>query len=210
MELIPMVIKRDPKGERAYDIYSRLLEERVIFLGGPISDDVANTVIAELLHLEHEDKEKEIVMYINSPGGTVSGGLAIYDTMKYVKPQISTVCIGMAASMASVILAGGVKGKRLTLPNSRVLIHQPWIQEIGGQASDIAIHAEELLKSKKKINQILAQEAGQPLEKVENDTDRDFYMSAEEAVNYGLVDKIITSDKLQAGELSKKAPVIKK
>lgn len=206
-ELIPMVIKRDARGERAFDIYSRLLEERVIFLGTPISDEVANTVIAQLLHLEYEDKDKDITIYVNSPGGSVSATLAVYDTMKFVKPAISTVCLGMAASGAAVILAGGDKGKRFTLPNSKILIHQPWSGGIEGQATDIAIHAEEIVKTKRQLNEILSRETGQPLEKVERDTERDFFMTSEAAIEYGIVDKIITSDKLQAKEIAKSAPV---
>lgn len=210
MDIIPYVIKRDPRGERAFDIYSRLLEERIIFISGAITDEMANSVIAQLLHLEHEDKDREIFMYINSPGGSVSATLAIYDTMKFVKPPISTVCIGLAASGAAVLLAGGNKGKRMSLPNSRMLIHQVATEGIAGQASDIAIHAEEILKTKKQLNQILARDTGQPIEKIEKDSDRDFFMSPEEAIRYGLIDKVITSDKLQARETSKKAPVITK
>lgn len=204
-----MVIKRDPRGERAYDIYSRLLEDRVIFLSGPISDDAANTIIAELLHLEHEDRDKEITMYINSPGGSVSAAFAIYDTMKFVKCPVSTVCIGIAASAAAVILASGDNGHRYALPNSKVMIHQV-MSGYEGQAADIEIHAKEILNTKKQVEKILARETGQPEDRISKDTDRDYYMAAEEAVNYGIVDKIITSDKLQAGELAKKAPVVKK
>jgi ATP-dependent Clp protease protease subunit len=191
-----MVIKRDPRGERAYDIYSRLLEERIIFLGGPISDDSANTVIAQLLHLEHEDRDKDITIYVNSPGGSASATLAIYDTMKFVKPQISTVCIGIAASGGAIVLAGGDQGKRLILPNSKIMIHQP-LSGYEGQATDIAIHAEETLKLKKLLNELLAQETGQSVEKVAQDTERDFFMTAEEAISYGIVDKITTIDKPQ-------------
>lgn len=209
MALIPYVIKRDPRGERAYDIYSRLLEERIIFIGEPISDDLANTVIAQLLHLENEDKDKEISMYINSPGGSVSATLAIYDTMKFVKPPISTVCIGLAASGAAVLLAGGDHAKRMSLPNSRMLIHQ-LSAGFEGQASDIAIHAEEILKTKKQLNEILSRETGQPLDKIEKDSDRDFFMDPEEAIRYGLIDKVITSDKLRAKEIGKNVPVVSK
>jgi len=210
MDLIPMVIKRDSRGERAYDIYSRLLEDRVVFLGGPITDDMANSIIAQLLHLEHEDADKDITIYVNSPGGSVSATLAIYDTMKFVKPKISTVCLGLAASGAAVVLSGGDKGKRMALPNSRILIHQPWSGGIEGQATDIAIHAEEIVKTKRRLNEILARETNQTVDKVEKDTERDFFMSSEEAIKYGLIDKITTSDKLLAAELKKKAPVITK
>lgn len=209
MELIPMVIKRDPRGERAYDIYSRLLEERIIFVSGEITDDMANSVIAQLLHLENEDKDREISMYINSPGGSLSATFAIYDTMKFVKPKISTVCIGMAASGGAVLLAGGDHGKRMALPNARIMIHQP-SAGFQGKATEISIQAEEILKNKKLMNEVLARETGQPLEKIETDTERDFFMSPAEAVHYGVVDKIITSDKLQAKEVSRSAPVITK
>src|SRR4030066_2134661 len=173
MELIPMVIKSDPRGERAYDIYSRLLEERIIFIGGPITDETANIVIAELLYLENENADRYISIYINSPGGYVHSTLAIYDTMKYVKPDISTVCVGMAASGAAVILAGGKKGKRFALPNSKVMIHQP-MTEISGQAADIKIHAAEILRLKRKLNEILSKETKQPISQVEKETERDF------------------------------------
>jgi ATP-dependent Clp protease protease subunit len=209
MDLIPMVIKRDPRGERAYDIYSRLLEERIIFLSGPITDDGANTVIAQLLHLEHEDQEKEITMYINSPGGSVSAAFAIYDTMKFIKSPVATVCIGMAASAAAVLLASGDKKKRFALPNSRVMIHQV-MSGYEGQATDIEIHAREILKTKQQVEKIVALETGQPVDKVSKDMDRDYYMAPEEALAYGIVDKIITSDKLQTGELTKKVPTTKK
>ncbi len=204
-----MVIKRDPRGERAYDIYSRLLEERIIFLAGEITDDGSNSVIAQLLHLDNEDPAKDIFMYINSPGGSLSATFAIYDTMKFIKPKISTVCIGMAASGAAVLLAGGEKGKRLALPNSRVMIHQP-SAGFQGQATDISIQAQEILKNKQLMNEIFAKETGQPVDKIERDTERDLFMSPAEAIKYGLIDKIITSDKLQAKEASKVAPVITK
>jgi len=194
MELIPMVIKSDPRGERAYDIYSRLLEERIIFIGGPITDETANIVIAELLYLENENMEKDISIYINSPGGYVHSTLAIYDTMKYVQPDISTVCVGMAASGAAVILAGGKKGKRLALPNSKIMIHQP-MTEISGQATDIKIHADEILKLKRKLNEILAKEAKQSITQVERDTERDFFMSALEAKKYGIIDSVVEAKK---------------
>lgn len=196
MELIPMVIKRDPRGERAYDIYSRLLEERIIFIGGPISDELANIVIAELLYLENEDSEKDISIYINSPGGLVHATLAIYDTMKYVRPDISTVCVGLAASGAAILLAGGKRGKRFTLPNSKIMIHQP-MTEISGQATDIKIHADEVLKLKKKLNEILAKETKTRISQVEKDTDRDFFMTATDATKYGLIDKVIEAKKAQ-------------
>lgn len=189
-----MVIKRDPRGERAYDIYSRLLEERIIFIGGPITDETANIVIAELLYLENENGEKDISIYINSPGGYVHSTLAIYDTMKYVRPEISTVCVGMAASGAAVLLAGGTRGKRYSLPNSKVMIHQP-ITEISGQATDIKIHADEILKMKKKLNEILSRETKQPVSKVSQDTERDFFMSGIEAKKYGIIDSVIEAKK---------------
>jgi len=190
MELVPMVIKRDPRGERAYDIYSRLLEERIIFISGSITDEMANIVIAELLFLENENNEKDINIYINSPGGYVHSTLAIYDTMKYVRPDISTVCVGMAASGAAVLLSGGTKGKRYTLPNAKVMIHQP-MTEISGQATDIKIHADEILKMKRRLNDILARATKQPISKVEADTERDFFMDSHEAKKYGLIDGVI-------------------
>ncbi len=190
MFLIPTVIEKTHMGERAYDIYSRLLKERIIFLGDPISDNLANTVIAQLLFLESENKDKDIKLYINSPGGSVSAGMAIYDTMQYVKPDIVTICVGMAASMAAVLLAGGTKNKRLALPNSEILLHQV-MGGAEGQASDVKIRAEHILKTKIKLNKILVKHTGQTLSKIEKDTDRDYFMSAEEAVNYGIIDKII-------------------
>lgn len=189
-QLVPMVVEKTQFGERAYDIYSRLLKERIIFLGGPITDAVANTVIAQLLFLEHEDPKKDIQLYINSPGGVVTAGLAIYDAMQYVKPDVSTVCVGVAASMGAVLLAAGAKGKRYALPNSEILLHQV-MGEAGGQAVEIEISAKHIIKIKNKLNEILARHTGQPLAKVEKDTDRDFYMSADEAKTYGLVDEII-------------------
>jgi len=188
--LIPTVIEKSQFGERAYDIYSRLLKDRIIFLGDAIDDDVANSVIAQILFLTSQDKTKDIQLYINSPGGSVTAGMAIYDTMQYVKPDISTICIGMAASMASVLLAAGAKGKRFVLPNSEVMIHQV-MGGAQGQASDIEISARRILKLKQRLNEILADHTGQPVSKVEKDTDRDNFMSAEEAVKYGLADKII-------------------
>lgn len=193
-QLVPMVIKRDPRGERAYDIYSKLLEDRIIFLGTAIDDQVANIIIAELLYLENESVEKDIYMYINSPGGHVHSTLAIYDTMRYIKPAVATVCVGMAASGAAVLLAGGEKGKRSALPNAQVMIHQP-LSEISGQATDIQIHAEEIIKTKKKLNNMLSRDTGQPLARVEKDTERDFFMTSEEAKKYGLIDAILTQRK---------------
>lgn len=190
MNLIPTVIEKSNYGERAYDIYSRLLKERIIFLGSPIDDNVANTVIAQMLFLESEDAEKDIKLYIHSPGGSVTAGLAIYDTMQYIKPEVSTICIGIAASMGATLLAAGQKGKRFILPNAEVMIHQV-MGGAEGQATEIKIAAEHILKIKDKLNQILAKHTGQNMKTVENDTDRDNFMTAEEAVKYGLVDKII-------------------
>ncbi len=189
--LIPTVIEKTVQGERAYDIYSRLLKDRIIFLGGIIDDAVANTVIAQLLFLESADPKKEIQMYINSAGGEVYSGMAIYDTMQYIKPKVSMICVGLAASMASFLLAGGEKGKRLSLPNSRILIHQP-MGGTKGQASDIKIQAEEILKIRKEMNEILAKNTQQPIATIEKDTDRDFYMRAKEAKEYGIIDKVIS------------------
>ena len=197
-----MVIKRDPRGERAYDIYSRLLEERIIFISGSITDEMANIVIAELLFLENENNEKDINIYINSPGGYVHSTLAIYDTMKYVRPDISTVCVGMAASGAAVLLAGGTKGKRYALPNAKVMIHQP-MTEISGQATDIKIHADEILKMKRRLNDILARATKQPISKVEADTERDFFMDSHEAKKYGLIDGVIEERRGAVGPNSK-------
>ncbi|MGB9591482.1 MAG: ATP-dependent Clp endopeptidase proteolytic subunit ClpP [Candidatus Kryptoniota bacterium] len=187
---IPYVIEQTGRGERAYDIFSRLLKERIIFIGAPIDDTVASLVIAQLLFLESEDPNKDINLYINSPGGSVSAGLAIYDTMQYVRPDISTICIGMAASMAAVLLTGGTKGKRTALPNSRIMIHQPW-GGFQGSASDISIQAEEVLKTKRRLNEILSFHCGKPIEQIEKDTDRDYFMSAEEANKYGLIDNVL-------------------
>ena len=189
--LVPMVIVQTPKGERSFDIYSRLLKERVIFLVGQVEDNMANLIVAQLLFLEAENPEKEIFLYINSPGGSVTAGMAIYDTMQFIKPDVSTVCIGQAASMGAFLLAGGAQGKRHCLPNSRVMIHQP-LGGFQGQASDIAIHAQEILGIKKKLNTLLAEHSGQPLERLEEDTDRDNFLSAEEAKEYGLIDSILT------------------
>lgn len=192
--LIPTVIEKSPMGERAYDIYSRLLRERIVFLTGEISDAVANTVVAQLLFLESEDPKKDISLYINSPGGSVSAGLAIIDTMNHIKPAVSTICVGIAASMGAWILAHGAKGKRFSLPNAEVMIHQP-LGGVSGQASDIAITAENILKVKKKMNQMMAAATGQKLERVEKDSDRDYWMDADEAKKYGVVDKIMEKPK---------------
>lgn len=188
--LIPMVVEQTARGERAFDIYSRLLKDRLIFLGGPIDDHVANLIVAQLLFLESENPDKDISIYINSPGGVVTSGLAIYDTMQFIKPDVSTMCIGQAASMGALLLAGGTKGKRYCLANSRVMIHQP-LGGVQGQASDIAIHAEETLKIRGKLNQILAHHTGQPEEIIAKDTDRDHFMSAARAKEYGIIDKIL-------------------
>ena len=189
--LIPTVIEKTHQGERAYDIYSRLLKDRIIFLGGGINDAVANNVIAQLLFLANENESKDIILYIHSPGGHVTAGLAIYDTMQHVKPDVSTVCVGMAASMGAILLAGGKKGKRFALPNAEVMIHQP-LGGIEGQASDISIHAQHILRTKERLNKMLAKHTGQPLTKIEKDTDRDNFMSAEDALAYGLIDKVIS------------------
>src|SRR5512133_527264 len=190
MSLIPMVVEQDGRGERAYDIYSRLLKDRIIFLGTAIDDDVSNLIIAQLLYLESEDPDKEIFFYLNSPGGHVSSGLAIYDTMQYIKPPVSTVCMGQAASMGALLLAAGQKGKRYALPHSRILIHQP-LGGFQGQATDIDIQAREILRLKDELNQILADLTGQPLEKIMADTERDYYMTGEQARQYGIIDEII-------------------
>ncbi|MBU3725717.1 MAG: ATP-dependent Clp endopeptidase proteolytic subunit ClpP [Burkholderiaceae bacterium] len=189
--LVPMVIEQSGRGERAYDIYSRLLKERVVFMVGPVNDQSANLVIAQLLFLESENPDKDISLYINSPGGSVSSGLAIFDTMQFIKPDVSTLCVGMAASMGAFLLAAGAKGKRFTLPNSRVMIHQP-LGGVQGQASDIEIHAREILALRDKLNRILSERTGQTLETIARDTDRDNFMSAEDALQYGIVDKVLT------------------
>ncbi|MDQ0275471.1 ATP-dependent Clp protease protease subunit [Peptoniphilus koenoeneniae] len=190
MALVPTVIEQTNRGERAYDIYSRLLKDRIIFITGEINDITADLVVAQLLFLESEDPTKDIQIYINSPGGSVSAGFAIFDTMNYIKPDVSTICLGMAASMGAFLLAAGKKGKRIALPNSEIMIHQP-LGGAQGQASDILIHAEKIIEIRERINKILAQETGQPLEKIERDTDRDHFLSAEEAKEYGLIDKVI-------------------
>lgn len=190
MALVPTVIEMTNRGERAYDIYSRLLKERIIFISGEINNVTADLVVAQLLFLESEDPNKDIQMYINSPGGSVSAGFAIFDTMNYIKPDVSTICIGMAASMGAFLLAAGKKGKRFALPNSEIMIHQP-LGGAQGQASDIMIHAEKIIEIRHRINKILADETGQPLEKIEHDTDRDYFLSADEAKEYGLIDNVI-------------------
>ena len=192
MNLVPIVVEQTNRGERSYDIYSRLLKDRIIFLGTAIDDDVANLVIAQLLFLAAEDATKDIHLYINSPGGSVTAGMGIYDTMQYIKPDVSTICVGMAASMGSILLTAGAKGKRYALPNSEVMIHQP-LGGVRGQATDIKIHADWIIKTKQKLNQIYVHHTGQPYEKIEKDTDRDFFMSASESLQYGLIDKVITS-----------------
>ena len=192
--LVPTVIEQSGRGERAFDIYSRLLKERIIFLVGPVDDHTANLVVAQLLFLESENPDKDIYFYINSPGGSVTAGMSIYDTMKFIKPDVQTLCLGQAASMGAFLLSAGTKGKRFALPNSRIMIHQPLISGgLGGQASDIEIHARELLKLKEKLNKILADHTGKSIEEVERDTDRDNFMSAQEAMEYGLIDKVITT-----------------
>ncbi|WP_431087281.1 ATP-dependent Clp endopeptidase proteolytic subunit ClpP [Paenibacillus sp. 8b26] len=191
MSLVPMVVEQTNRGERSYDIYSRLLKDRIIFLSGPIDDDVANLVIAQLLFLSAEDPEKDINLYINSPGGSVTAGMGIYDTMQFIKPDVSTICVGMAASMGSLLLTAGAPGKRFALTNSEVMIHQP-LGGIQGQASDMLIHADWILKTRAKLNQIYVERTGQPLEKIERDTDRDFFMEAEEAKAYGIIDQVLS------------------
>lgn len=193
--LIPMVVEQTNRGERAYDIYSRLLRDNIIFIGTPIDDNVANLATAQLLFLEAEDPEKDVSLYINSPGGIVSAGLAIYDTMQFIRPDVATICIGQAASVAALLLMAGTHGKRAVLPNARVLIHQPWIGGVSGQATDIDIHAREILRMRANLNEIMAKHSGQPLEKIERDVERDFWMSAQQAREYGIVDEIIFKHK---------------
>jgi ATP-dependent Clp protease protease subunit len=192
--LVPMVVDQTARGERAYDIFSRLLKNRIVFVGTAIDDGLANVVIAQLLYLEQEDADKDIDIYINSPGGSVTAGLAMYDCMQLVKPDVSTICMGMAASAAALLLAGGADGKRYALPYSRIMIHQPWISNIGGQATDVDIHAKQILLTRKRLDMILAERSKQTLEKVEKDTERDYYMSSQEALDYGLIDKIISKE----------------
>jgi ATP-dependent Clp protease protease subunit len=197
--LVPMVVEQTARGERAFDIFSRLLKERIVFVGGPIDDNLANLVIAQLLFLEKEDADKDIEMYINSPGGSLTAGLAIYDTMQLVKPHVATFCAGMAASAASILLTGGTKGKRFALPFSKILIHQPWVSQVGGQATDLEIYARDLLNTRKIVANIYVKCTGQPLERIERDIERDYHLSAEEAVEYGLVDSVINRESRDAG-----------
>ncbi|MDD5686844.1 MAG: ATP-dependent Clp endopeptidase proteolytic subunit ClpP [Elusimicrobia bacterium] len=192
--LIPMVVEQSPRGERAYDIYSRLLKDRIIFIGAPLDDDFANSIIAQLLFLESESTEKEISLYINTPGGMVTAGLAIYDTMQFIKSKVKTICMGQAASMGAILLTAGAKGKRYALPNSRIMIHQP-LGGVQGQATDIGIQAKEILRVKSRLNDMLSKHTGQPIEKIEKDTDRDFFMTADEAKIYGIVDEVIVERK---------------
>ena len=199
MSLVPMVVEQTSRGERSYDIFSRLLKDRIIMLSGEINDDVANLVVAQLLFLESEDPDKDIHLYINSPGGSITSGMAIYDTMQYVKPDVSTICIGMAASMGSFLLSSGAKGKRFALPNSEIMIHQP-LGGFQGQATDFDIHAKRILKIKESLNKILSENTNQPLEKIESDVERDYFMAAEEAMNYGLVDKVIIKNEKGSNE----------
>ncbi len=196
--LIPMVVEQTSRGERAYDIYSRLLKDNIIFLGRAIDDELASLMIAQMLFLEAENPEKDISLYINSPGGSTSAGFAIYDTMQYIKPDVSTYCVGMAASFAAVLLAAGTNGKRVILPNSRVLIHQPWIQNLGGQQTDVEIHAREMMNIRDRVDEVLAEHTGQTKEKVHGDTERDKILSAEESVEYGLVDRVMSRRKASA------------
>jgi len=204
MTLIPIVVEQSSRGERAYDIYSRLLKDRIIFLGTGVNDEVANLIIAQMLFLESEDPDKDINFYINSPGGLVSSGLAIYDTMQYIKPDVATLCLGQASSMGALLLAAGAKEKRFSLPHSRILIHQP-LGAFQGQATDVEIQAKEILKMREKLNEILHHHTGQPLEKIQKDTDRDFFMSGEEAKQYGIVDKVIVEREIISEEPKKKS-----
>ena len=190
MQLVPMVVEQTNRGERAYDIFSRLLKDSIIFIGTPIDDQIANLVIAQMLFLEAEDPDKDILLYINSPGGSITAGMAIYDTMQFIKPDVSTICVGLAASMGAVLLAGGASGKRHSLPNSKIMIHQP-SGGFGGQASDIELHAKEILRLKAKLNEIMQKHTGQPLDRLEKDTDRDYFMGAGEAKEYGLIDEVV-------------------
>jgi len=191
MQLIPMVVEQTNRGERAYDIFSRLLKDSIIFIGTPIDDQIANLVIAQMLFLEAEDPDRDIMLYINSPGGVVTAGMAIYDTMQFIKPDVQTICIGQAASVAAVLLASGTKGKRFSLPNARILIHQPWLQGLGGQATDIDIHAKELLRTRERLNQLLSSHTGQPLKRIQDDTERDYIMSPDQGKEYGIIDDVI-------------------
>jgi ATP-dependent Clp protease protease subunit len=195
MSLIPMVIEQTGRGERAYDIYSRLLKERIIFIGTPVGDSIANLIIAQMLFLASEDPKKDISLYINTPGGSVTAGMAVYDTMHYIQPDVGTICIGQASSMGAILLAGGAKGKRQSLPNSRILLHQP-MGGMSGQVSDLEIHAREIIKIREQINTILVECTGQDLDRIQADTERDFFMSAEQALDYGVIDEVITPSKL--------------
>jgi ATP-dependent Clp protease, protease subunit len=203
--LIPIVVEQSSRGERAYDIYSRLLKDRIIFIGEQVYDSMANTIIAQMLFLESEDPEKDINVYINSPGGVVTAGLAIYDTMQYIKPEVATICLGQASSMASLLLAAGAKGKRYALPHSRIMIHQP-LGGAQGQATDIDIQAREILKMRDLLNKILAEHTGQDMERIRKDTDRDFFMSSEESRIYGIIDKVITTREMQKESMKDKKP----
>jgi ATP-dependent Clp protease protease subunit len=191
-QLVPMVVEQTNRGERAYDIFSRLLKDSIIFIGTAIDETIANLVIAQMLFLEAEDPERDILLYINCPGGSITAGLAIYDTMQFIKPDVQTYCIGQAASMAAVLLTAGAKGKRFSLPNSRILIHQPWMSGVSGQASDIDIHAREILRMRERLNEILARHTGQPLARIKDDTDRDYIMSASQAKDYGIIDDVLS------------------
>lgn len=191
MQLVPMVVEQTNRGERAYDIFSRLLKDNIIFIGTPIDDSVANLVIAQMLFLEAEDPDKDILLYINSPGGVITAGLAIYDTMQYVRPDVQTLCIGQAASIAAVLLAAGAKGKRASLPNSRILIHQPWMSGLGGQATDIALAAKEILRQRERINEIMVTHTGQTVQRIQEDTERDYIMSPDEGKEYGIIDDVL-------------------
>jgi ATP-dependent Clp protease protease subunit len=201
--LVPMVVEQTSRGERAYDIYSRLLKENIIFMGTPVDDSIANLIIAQMLFLEAEDPEKDISIYINSPGGSITAGLAILDTMRFVKPDIVTICVGQAASMAAVLLAAGTKGKRFSLPNSRIMIHQPSMQGLAGQATEIDIYAREILRMRETLNQLLAGATGQPVDRVSRDVDRDYIMSADQAMEYGMIDRVISSRELAPIPVSK-------
>ncbi|TAM77405.1 ATP-dependent Clp protease proteolytic subunit [bacterium] len=204
--LVPMVVEQSARGERAFDIYSRLLKERIVFVGGPIDDGLANLVIAQLLFLEREDADRDIDLYINSPGGSVTAGLAIYDSMQIIKPDVATICAGMAASAASVLLTGGAKGKRMALPNSKILIHQPWVQQVGGQATDVEIHARELVATRRKLAEIYEETTGKPLEKILQDIERDYFMTAEEAKDYGIIDSVVTKEQRTVAPLTQPLP----
>jgi len=204
-----MVVEQTNRGERSYDIYSRLLKDRIVFLGGAIDEDMANVIVAQLLFLEAEDPEKDVFLYINSPGGSITAGMAIYDTMRYIRPEVQTICIGMAASMGAFLLTAGAKGKRIALPNSEILIHQPLIAGggISGQASEIEIHAKQLMRVKDRMNKILAEKTGQPLDKIQQDTDRDYYMTALEAKEYGIIDQVL--EKAEQSQKKKKSEISK-